>query len=88
LKQLVWILTVTADGAVPITFRVADGNTSDVTTHIETWDALVALTGCTDFLYVALCRCRHSATYAALRIMPSLLAKSQVRTVSALIYAA
>ena len=30
----------------------------------------------------------ESATYAALRIMPSLLAKSQVRTVSALIYAA
>src|SRR5680860_1101646 len=45
LKQLVWMLTVTADGAVPITFRVADGNTADVTTHIDTWNALVALTG-------------------------------------------
>jgi transposase len=53
LKQLVWILTVTADGAVPIAFRVADGNTADVTTHIDTWDALVALTGEVDFLYVA-----------------------------------
>jgi transposase len=53
LKQLVWMLTVTADGAVPITFRVADGNTADVTTHIATWDALVALTGRTDFLYTA-----------------------------------
>ena len=53
LKQLVWILTVTADGAVPIAFRVADGNTADVTTHIDTWDALVALTGRTDFLYTA-----------------------------------
>jgi transposase len=53
LKQLVWILTVTADGAVPIAFRVADGNTADVTTHIDTWDTLVALTGRADFLYVA-----------------------------------
>lgn len=53
LKQLVWMLTVTADSAVPITFRVADGNTADVTTHIDTWNALVALTGRTDFLYTA-----------------------------------
>jgi hypothetical protein len=30
LKQLVWILTVTADGAVLIAHRVLDGNTSDV----------------------------------------------------------
>src|SRR5665811_368242 len=29
LKQLVWILTITADGAVPIAYRVADGNTVD-----------------------------------------------------------
>lgn len=53
LKQLVWMLTVTADGAVPIAFRVADGNTADVTTHIDTWNSLVALTGQVDFLYVA-----------------------------------
>jgi transposase len=53
LKQLVWMLTVTADGAVPIAFRVADGNTADVTTHIDTWNALVELTGEAEFLYVA-----------------------------------
>jgi transposase len=53
LKQLVWILTVTADGAVPIAFRVADGNTADVTTHIDTWNTLVELTGEVGFLYVA-----------------------------------
>jgi transposase len=53
LKQLVWILTVTADGAVPIAFRVADGNTADVTTHIDTWNTLVELTGEVAFLYVA-----------------------------------
>ena len=28
LKQLVWILTVAADGAVPIAYRLADGNTT------------------------------------------------------------
>ena len=53
LKQLVWILTTTADGAVPITYRLADGNTEDSTTHIATWDALVAMLGRTDFLYIA-----------------------------------
>ena len=53
LKQLVWVLTVTADGAVPIAHRVEPGNTSDDTTHIPTWDGLVALVGRTDFLYVA-----------------------------------
>lgn len=56
LKQLVWILTVTADGAVPIACRVADGNTNDDTTHIDTWDRLVALTGQSSFLYVADCK--------------------------------
>jgi hypothetical protein len=56
LKQLVWILTVSADGAVPITYRVADGNTCDDLTHIDTWDHLVALVGRSDFLYVADCK--------------------------------
>ena len=53
LKQLVWILTVSADGAVPITYRLAGGNTVDYPTHVPTWDGLVALTGRVDFLYVA-----------------------------------
>ena len=53
LKQLVWILTVSADGAVPIAYRLADGNTVDDPTHIPTWDGLVALLGRVDFLYVA-----------------------------------
>ncbi len=53
LKQLVWILTVAADGAVPITYRLTDGNTSDDPTHIPTWNGLVELLGRTDFLYVA-----------------------------------
>jgi len=53
LKQLVLILTVSADGAVPLAHRLTDGNTTDDTTHIDTWDGLAALTGRPDFLYVA-----------------------------------
>jgi transposase len=53
LKQLVLILTVTADGAVPLTHRLAAGNTNDDRTHIDTWDELRALTGGAGFLYVA-----------------------------------
>jgi transposase len=53
LKQLVFILTVTADGAVPVACRTTDGNVEDSTTHIATWDALVELLGRSDFLYVA-----------------------------------
>ena len=53
LEQLVLILTVSADGAVPLAHRLTDGNTGDDSTHIETWDGLVALTGWPGFLYVA-----------------------------------
>jgi len=56
LKQLLWILTVSADGAVPIHYRVCDGNTNDDPTHIETWEALRKLAGRPDFLYVADCK--------------------------------
>jgi transposase len=53
LKQLLFILTTDADGGVPVHFRCADGNTTDVRTHIETWNALRTLAGRPDFLYVA-----------------------------------
>ena len=53
LKQLLWILTVTADGAVPLAYRTEPGNTTDDPTHIPTWDGLVELLGRADFLYVA-----------------------------------
>src|SRR3990170_4529921 len=53
LKQLLWILTVSADGAVPIAYRAMAGNTSDAVTHIRSWEELVALTGRRDFMYVA-----------------------------------
>jgi len=53
LKQLLFILTTSADGGVPVQFRCADGNTNDDTTHIETWETLCQLAGRRDFLYVA-----------------------------------
>jgi len=56
LKQLLWILTVTADGAVPIHYRACDGNTPDSPTHITTWNALRGIIGRSDFLYVADCK--------------------------------
>ncbi len=48
-----WILTVSADGAVPLAYRLADGNTNDDPTHVPTRDGLVSLLGRADFLYVA-----------------------------------
>jgi len=56
LKQFVLTLTVSADGAVPLTHRLLDGNTSDDQTHIQTWDGLVELVGRAGFLYVADCK--------------------------------
>lgn len=53
LKQLVWAMTTSADGGVPVQFRIADGNTNDSKTHIETWEALRRITGRADFLYVS-----------------------------------
>jgi transposase len=53
LKQLLFILTVTADGGVPLHFRAASGNVTDDVTHRDTWDLLCQLTGRPDFLYVA-----------------------------------
>lgn len=53
LKQLLFIVTTTTDGGVPLEFRHADGNTSDSKTHLETWQRLRAIAGRADFLYVA-----------------------------------
>lgn len=54
--QLVEILTISADGAVPIAHRLADGGTEDSTTHIETWNGLVTMLGTPAFTYVADCK--------------------------------
>jgi transposase len=53
LKQLLFILTMSADGGVPVQFRCAAGNTTDAETHRQTWETLRAVAGRPDFLYVA-----------------------------------
>lgn len=53
LKQLLYILTVTQDGGVPVHFRAQSGNVTDDTTHRDSWDLLCQLAGRCDFLYVA-----------------------------------
>jgi transposase len=56
LKQLLYILTVTDDGGVPLYFTTASGNVTDDTTHRQTWKLLQELVGSADFLYVADCK--------------------------------
>lgn len=56
LKQLLYILTVSNDGGVPVYFTTEDGDKNDDQTHIETWNLLRELTGRSDFLYVADCK--------------------------------
>ena len=64
LKQLLFVLTISADGAVPVHYRAMDGNINDSTTHVETWDTLCALAGKADFLYVADCKLCSRTTLA------------------------
>jgi len=56
LKQLVYTLSISDDGAVPIHHHVYPGNRNDETTHIETWNALCQIHGAPEFLYVADCK--------------------------------
>ena len=56
LKQLVFSLSLCADGAVPVHHKVYAGNRTDDTTHIETWNTLRKITPNPDFLYVADCK--------------------------------
>jgi transposase len=53
LRQLVYELSVTRDGAIPILFKAHDGNRTDDTLHWENWQMLRGLIGRSDFLYVA-----------------------------------
>ena len=56
LKQLLYTLTVTDDGGVPVYFTTASGNVADDRTHVATWDLLCELVGHANFLYVADCK--------------------------------
>jgi transposase len=53
LKQLLYSITITADGAVPVHCKTYDGNTTDDQVHQETWAFLQQVIGHSDFLYVA-----------------------------------
>lgn len=67
LKQLVFSLSVSRDGAVPIHFKTYDGNRTDDTTHIETWETLRRIAGSSNFIYVADCKLctRHQMEHIA-----------------------
>jgi transposase len=53
LKQLVYSITISSDGAVPVHCKIYDGNTTDDSVHVDTWQFLRQIIGHSDFLYVA-----------------------------------
>lgn len=56
LKQLLYILTVSDDGGIPVYFQTASGNVLDDQTHQATWRVLAELVQRPDFVYVADCK--------------------------------
>ena len=60
LKQLLYTLTISEDGGVPVYFTTASGNVVDDRTHCQTWDLLQSLVGRPEFLYVADCKLASS----------------------------
>ena len=55
-KQIIFGLNITADGNVPLTFDLFDGNRTDDTTHIPNWNALREFLEEEDFIYIADCK--------------------------------
>ena len=53
LLHLVFSLTISSDGAVPVHYKTYPGNRTDDTTHIETWNTVKEIAGRSDFIYVA-----------------------------------
>jgi transposase len=53
LKQLLYSITISDDGAVPLHCKLYDGNTTDDAVHLDTWSFLRQLVGHSGFLYVA-----------------------------------
>jgi transposase len=54
--QIVYGLNITADGNIPLSFQLFDGNQTDDNTHIPNWEQLRQMLGKTDFVYVADCK--------------------------------
>src|SRR5262249_47371824 len=50
LKQLLYSITISSDGAVPVHCKTYDGNTTDDQVHVDTWDFLRQVIGHSDFL--------------------------------------
>ena len=48
-KQIVFGLNITADGHVPLSYKLFDGNTTDDVTHIPNWNSLRTLLEKEDF---------------------------------------
>ncbi len=61
LKQLLYILTVSDDGGVPVYFQAASGNVVDDQTHQATWKLMAELVQRPDFVYVADCKLATTA---------------------------
>lgn len=55
-KQIVFGLNITADGHVPLSYKVYNGNQSDDLTHIPNWNELRSLIKKEDFIYIADCK--------------------------------
>ena len=53
LKQLMFSLSVSADGFVPVHYKAYPGNRTDDSTHIETWEMIKKISNKSDFTYVA-----------------------------------
>jgi len=64
LKQLLWTLSISADGGVPVHYNVDDGNVNDDQTHQRTWDILREITGTPRFIYTADCKLCSRANMA------------------------
>ena len=61
LKQLLYILTVSDDGGVPVYFQTSSGNVADDQTHQATWKLMAELVKRPDFVYVADCKLATTA---------------------------
>lgn len=67
LKQLLYSISISADGAVPVHCKLYDGNTTDDSVHQDSWNFLRQIIGHSAFLYVAdskLCT-RENMSYIA-----------------------
>lgn len=55
-KQIVFGLNIVADGHVPLSYEIYNGNQSDDRTHIPNWNGLRSLLKKEDFIYIADCK--------------------------------